>query len=214
MIVLDPGHGGQDSGAMCGSLMEKDLTLDVALRAKSLLRASGYTAILTRDRDRYLSLAERAAVGNKLDDSLFVSIHFNDGKGATASGVETYYALRRPAARSGLLAWLPFWPRDDSGRLVTRSQSLADFIQSALVERTRAINRGIKSEQYYVIANVRHPAALVEGGFITNSQEVTKLASEQYRQQIANAIRDGVERYHHAVLGSEPTLAYAAAPAE
>ncbi len=89
MVVLDAGHGGQDSGAMCGTVLEKDLTLDVAQRAEMLLRAAGYATVLTRESDRYLSLAERAAVGNKEDDSLFISIHFNDGARAAASGVET-----------------------------------------------------------------------------------------------------------------------------
>ena len=214
VVVLDPGHGGQDSGAMCGSVMEKDLTLDVALRAELLLRAEGYATVLTRENDRYLSLAERAAVGNRAADSLFVSIHFNDGERATASGVETYYALRQSAARTGFFSWLPFLRRPDSASLAARSESLARFIQAALVERTRAVNRGIKSEQFYVIANVRHPAALVEGGFITNKSDVTRLTTTEYRQQIALAISDGVHRYREAARGGEPTLALAAARPE
>ena len=214
VVVLDPGHGGQDSGAMCGSVMEKDLTLDVALRAELLLRAEGYATVLTRENDRYLSLAERAAVGNREADSLFVSIHFNDGERATASGVETYYALRQSAARTGFFSWLPFLRRPDSASLAARSESLARFIQAALVERTRAVNRGIKSEQFYVIANVQHPAALVEGGFITNKSDVTRLTTTEYRQQIALAISDGVHRYREAARGGEPTLALAAARPE
>lgn len=214
VVVLDPGHGGQDSGAMCGSVMEKDLTLDVALRAELLLRVEGYATVLTRDDDRYLSLAERAAVGNRAADSLFVSIHFNDGERATASGVETYYALRQSAARTGFFSWLPFLRRPDSAPLAARSERLARFIQAALVERTRAVNRGIKSGQFYVIANVRHPAALVEGGFITNKSDVTRLTTTEYRQQIALAISDGVHRYREAARGGEPTLALAAARPE
>lgn len=214
VVVLDPGHGGQDSGAMCGTVMEKDLTLDVALRAELLLRAQGYSTTLTRDNDRYLSLAERAAVGNRADDSLFVSIHFNDGERATASGVETYYALRQSAARTGFFWWLPFLRGPNSAPLAARSESLARFIQAALVERTRAVNRGIKSEQFYVIANVRHPAALLEGGFITNKSDVTRLTTTEYRQQIALAISDGVHRYREATREGEPTLALAAARPE
>ena len=114
-VVLDPGHGGQDSGAMCGDVMEKDLTLDVALRAELLLRAGGFATVLTRDNDRYLSLAERAAVGNREKESLFVSIHFNDGERPAASGVETYYAARQSVARTGLFWWLPFRQKTDSG---------------------------------------------------------------------------------------------------
>jgi len=214
VVVLDPGHGGADSGALCGTIMEKDLTLDVALRAELLLRTEGYTTVLTRDSDRYVSLAERAAVGNHADDSLFVSIHFNDGGPATASGVETYYALRQSAGWTGFFSWLPFLQRPASAPLAAKSESLARFIQAALVERTRAVNRGIKSEQFYVIANVQHPAALLEGGFITNKSDVAKVATTEYRQQVAMAISDGVHRHWESTQRGEPTLALAAARPE
>ncbi len=214
VVVLDAGHGGQDSGAMCGAVMEKDLTLDVAQRTEILLRAAGYSTVLTRKSDRYLSLAERAAVGNREDDCLFVSIHFNDGKRAAASGVETYFAARQSGGPTGLFSWLPFLRRVDTGSLASKSESLANSIQAALVERTRAVNRGIKSEQFYVIANVRHPAVLVEGGFITNKTDVTKLATTEYRQQIATAISDGLQRHREATRQGEPTLAVAAARPE
>jgi N-acetylmuramoyl-L-alanine amidase len=211
VVVLDPGHGGPDSGAMCGTLMEKDLTLDVASRAELLLRAEGYATLMTRDSDRYVSLADRTAVGNLAADSLFVSIHFNDGERATASGMETYYA-RRSTGSAGFFSWLPFWQRPVSALLAAQSESLARFIQAALVEQTRAVNRGIKSEQFYVIANVQHPAVLVEGGFITNKSDVAKLTTTEYRQQIAMAISDGVHRHLEATRRNEPTLALAARP--
>lgn len=209
VVVLDAGHGGRDSGAMCGLVMEKDLTLDVAQRAELLLRAAGYPTVLTRESDRYLSLAARAAVANQEDNCLFISIHFNDGERAFASGVETFYALRHSSAASRLLSWLPFLQSADKGPLRAKSESLAGAIQVALVERTRAVDRGIKPEQFYVIANVQHPAALVEGGFITNKSDVTKLATTEYRQQIALAISEGVQRYREASRAEEPTLAVA-----
>jgi N-acetylmuramoyl-L-alanine amidase len=214
VVVLDPGHGGQDSGAICGTVTEKDLTLDIALRAELLLRADGYATVLTRASDRYLSLAERAAVGNREENSLFVSIHFNDEAHATASGVETYYAPRQSVSRFGFLSWLPFLQRSDGGPLMAQSESLASHIQAALIARTGAVNRGIKSEQFYVIVNVRHPAVLVEGGFLTNKSDVTRLATMEYRQQIAAAISDGVHRYREAIRQGEPTLALAAARPE
>ncbi|HEY3662592.1 MAG TPA: N-acetylmuramoyl-L-alanine amidase [Chthoniobacterales bacterium] len=214
VVVLDAGHGGQDSGAICGSVMEKDLTLDVAQRAELLLRAAGYATVLTRDSDRYLSLAERAEVGNEEANSLFVSIHFNDGERAAASGVETYYALREPGGGSRFLSWLPFLQHVDNGALTNRSEDLAGCIQAALVERTGALNRGTKSERFYVIAHVNHPAALVEGGFITNKSDVSKLATTEYRQQIALAISDGVERYRKTTRAGTATLALASAQPE
>jgi N-acetylmuramoyl-L-alanine amidase len=213
VVVLDPGHGGQDSGAMCGTVLEKDLTLDVALRTETLLRRAGFQTVLTRDADRYLSLAERAAVANHKKHSLFVSIHFNDGDRPAASGVETYFAARQSTVSSRVFSWLSFFQPTETQPLVAQSESLARFLQDALVERTQAVNRGIKSEQFYVIAHVRHPAALVEGGFITNPADMTKLATSSYRQQIANAISDGIHRYGEAISPNEPTLALAA-PAE
>jgi N-acetylmuramoyl-L-alanine amidase len=208
LVVLDPGHGGDDSGAICGTVLEKDLALDVALQAELLLRAAGFATALTRTSDRYVSLAERASLGNREENSLFISIHFNDDARATASGIETYYAARQ-TARTGLFSWLPFLQRTEIDFVTSKSESLAAFIQGALVERTRAVNRGVKAEQFYVIANVRHPAALVEGGFLTNKSDLTKLATAQYRAQIARAISDGVVRYRQATRPGETTLALA-----
>jgi N-acetylmuramoyl-L-alanine amidase len=213
-VVLDPGHGGADSGAMCGTIMEKNLTLDVALRAESLLHAQGYSIALTRESDRYVSLAERIAVGNRAGNSLFISIHFNDGERATASGVETYYASRQLAGPAGFFSWLRFLERSAPAPLALESKNLARFIQTALVERTQAVDRGIKSGQFYVIANLRHPAALIEGGFITNKSDMMKLTTTEYREEIARAISDGVHRHCEAIRRGEPTLAVASARPE
>ena len=119
----------------------------------------------------------------------------------TASGVETYYALPPIgcAARLFLVVAVSAAARRRSARR-RRARVWRDFIQAALVERTRAVNRGIKSEQFYVIANVRHPAALVEGGFITNKSDVTKLTTTEYRP----ADRDGDQRRRASPLGSHP----------
>ncbi len=213
VVVLDPGHGGDDSGAMCGAIMEKDLALDVARRTELLLRTAGYRTVLTRDSDRYLSLAERAEIANEEENSLFVSIHFNDGERAAASGVETYFAARQRTTTPGLMGWLSFFQPAKTTPLLAQSESLARFLQAALVEHTQAVNRGTKTAQFYVIRNVRHPAALVEGGFITNPEDVTKLTTEKYRQQIASAISEGIRRYRTVAEPDEPTLAWLA-PAE
>ena len=212
VVVLDPGHGGQDSGVICGDVLEKDLTLDVARRAELLLRAAGYRTVLTRASDRYRSLAERAAVANDEENSLFVSIHFNDGEHAGPSGVETYFAARQRTTDPGLLGWLSFFqPAAEAQPLLARSENLAHFLQAALVAHTRATDRGTKTAPFYVIRNVRHPAALVEGGFITNPADVTKLTTAGYRQQIASAIADGIDHYHDVLSPNEPKLALAGA---
>src|SRR6476619_1789476 len=92
VVILDPGHGGEDSGAMCGGVLEKDLTLDVARRVDRLLDSEGVATLMTRVGDSYVSLADRAAFGNRAKEHSLVSIHFNDDNKPVATAVETYYA--------------------------------------------------------------------------------------------------------------------------
>ena len=207
MVVLDPGHGGQDSGAMVGNVMEKDLTLDVAQRVDRILQARGLATVLTRVGDSYVSLAERAALTNHVHDCVFVSIHFNEGNKTVSSGVETYYADHQMTPGTPIVSWLPFLQRASSQSPNFESQSLAGFIQDALVVRTQAVNRGTKAEQFFVIANVQHPAVLVEGGFLSNQEDIAKLGSEEYREQIAGAISDGIVRYRDVLKERPSTLA-------
>ena len=207
VVVLDPGHGGQDSGAMCGGVMEKDLTLDVARRVDRLLDAEGVATLMTRLGDSYVSLADRAAFGNRAKDSIFISIHFNEDNKPVASGVETYYAAHQINSGSTFSSWLPFFSRPPSNSPKPESQSLAGFIQEALVARTRSVDRGTQPKQFFVIANVSSPAVLIEGGFITNKDELSKLASEDYRDQLAAAVADGILRYRDVVSQKKSALA-------
>src|SRR3954452_16904065 len=111
VVVLDPGHGGEDSGAMCGGVMEKDLTLDIARRVDRLLDSEGVATLMTRVADSYVSLADRAAFGNRAKESIFVSIHFNEDNNPVATGVETYYAAHQIDSGSAFASWLPFFSR-------------------------------------------------------------------------------------------------------
>jgi N-acetylmuramoyl-L-alanine amidase len=206
-VVLDPGHGGEDSGAMCGGVMEKDLTLDIARRVDRLLDSEGVATLMTRLGDSYVSLADRAAFGNRVKDSIFISIHFNEDNKPVASGVETYYAAHQINAGPTFGSWLPFFSRPPSNSPKPESQSLASFIQEALVARTRSVDRGTQAKQFFVIANVTSPAVLIEGGFITNKDELSKLASEDYRDQVAAAVADGILRYRDAVSQGKSALA-------
>ena len=135
VVVLDPGHGGQDSGAMCGGLLEKDLTLDVARRIDRLLDSEGIATLMTRLGDTYVSLADRAAFANRIRNCIFVSIHFNEDNKPVARGVETYYASHQIAIASSVASWLPFLWRPLSESPNPESQRLAGFIQEALVAR-------------------------------------------------------------------------------
>lgn len=207
VVVLDPGHGGQDSGAMCGGVLEKDLTLDVARRIDRLLNSEGIATLMTRVGDTYVSLADRAAFANRVRKCIFVSIHFNEDNKPVASGVETYYAAHQITAGSLLASWLPFLWRPLSDSPNPESQNLAALVQEALVARTRSIDRGTEARQFFVIANVTSPAILIEGGFLTNKEDISKLASEDYRDQIAAAVADGILRYRDAASQRNSTLA-------
>src|SRR5213075_556218 len=154
VVVLDPGHGGQDSGAMCGGVLEKDLTLDVTRRIDRLLDSEGIATLMTRVGDTYVSLADRAAFANRVRNCIFVSVHFNEDNKPVASGVETYYAAHQITAGSFLASWLPFLWRPLSDSPNAESQNLAGFVQEALVGRTWAMDRGIQARQFFVIANV------------------------------------------------------------
>jgi N-acetylmuramoyl-L-alanine amidase len=187
--------------------MEKDLTLDVARRIDRLLDSEGIATLMTRLGDTYVSLADRAAFANRVRNCIFVSIHFNEDNKPVATGVETYYASRQLATASPLASWLPFLWKPLSGSPNPESQSLARFIQEALVARTRAVDRGTQSRQFFVIANVTSPAVLIEGGFLTNKEDISKLASNEYRDQIAAAVADGILHYRDAASQRKPTLA-------
>jgi N-acetylmuramoyl-L-alanine amidase len=207
VVVLDPGHGGQDSGAVCGGVLEKDLTLDVARRIDRLLDSEGVPTLMTRTADTYVSLADRAALANRLRNCIFVSIHFNEDNKPIARGVETYYAAHQLAPGSFLASWLPFLSRPLPDSPNPESRNLARFIQEALVARTQAVDRGTQPGQFFVITNVTAPAVLIEGGFLTNKEDVSKLATEDYRDQIAVAVADGILRYRDAASAQKSTLA-------
>jgi len=207
VVVLDPGHGGQDSGAMVAGILEKDLTLDIAQRVDRLLQSQGLATVMTRVGDSYISLAERAALTDRVRDCVLVSIHFNEGNKPVSSGVETYYADHQTPAGSPIISWLPLLQRIAAAAPNLESQSLAAFIQTALVQRTKAIDRGTKAEQFFVITNVRHPAVLVEAGFLTNKEDIARLSSVEYREQIATAITEGIVRYRDLLKQRPATLA-------
>jgi N-acetylmuramoyl-L-alanine amidase len=194
-VIIDAGHGGQDSGAMRSAVQEKDLTLDVAWRVARLLQAKGYRTVLTRERDEAVSLTKRAAIANDERDCVFVSIHFDEGSRAAATGVQTFYASQQLPKQGFASTWLPFLRPVSAAPANVESQSLAALVQESLVQRTQAVNRGTRAAQFFVVANVRHPAVLVEGGFLSNNDDIAKLTTEGYREELAGAISDGVLRY-------------------
>ncbi len=170
-VVIDPGHGGYDPGGILGLRtrpMEKEATLDVALRLAKVLQARGLRVILTRRRDEYVTLGARGAAGDRLGGrAIFVSIHFNAALRAGASGIETYYY------------------RGDSLGLATRAHR--EVTAAAGTEDRRVHRRG-----FYVIRRAAIPAILCECGFLTNPEEDRAIGRGDYRQRLAGAIAAGI----------------------
>lgn len=172
LIVLDPGHGGHDPGAIGLSSLEKDLTLDIALRLNKLLQNSGYNVVLTRETDVYVPLSDRAKIAVQSNARVFVSIHANGSNNLDAAGVETFYAVG-----------------------AVESMKLAQVVQKNLVNNLKANNRNAKEGSFWVLINNIPTAILVETGFITNAAEEEKLRQELYRQKIAESIYQGIDSY-------------------
>lgn len=173
-VILDPGHGAHDRGAAIGYVFEKHLALDTARRVEQLLRAQGIKVIMTRSRDVFIPLPDRAAAGNRYRNSIFVSLHYNYSRGGGGSGVEAYYHY-------------------------SSSYSLAAYIQAYLVQRTRMSNRGVKRASFHVIRNtVRNPAVLIECGFVSNSTERSRMMTGEFRAKIAEGIAAGIVAYKKA----------------
>jgi N-acetylmuramoyl-L-alanine amidase len=207
LVVIDPGHGGQDPGTTKTGMVEKELTLDLAYRLQRQLQERGLAALLTRTDDSYVSLQDRTAIANDQQACIFVSIHFDEAGRPAATGIETFYAAHPITLPERVASWLPFLQRTSSEPPNVESQSLATFIQESLVAHTQAVDRGTRPQQFYVIANVRHPAVLVEGGFLTNKDDVAKLANNDYREQMATAISEGIVQYRNTLQEQRTPLA-------
>lgn len=214
LVVLDPGHGGDDPGTMGPrGLVEKEITLAVAKSAKQRLEARGFDVLMTRDRDRTLSLEERTAFAEGARGDVFVSIHVNAAPRPKLQGIETYYldvnherhALRVAARESGVEpAQLDALQRALAGFKVnevgSRSASLARAIHGEVVGGVRqaygeANDLGVKRGPFHVLFLSDAPAVLVEIGFVTNSQEARRLRTKLYREVIAEQIARGLARY-------------------
>ncbi len=208
-VVIDPGHGGWDTGAVAQGVREKDLNLDVGLRVSRVLEAHGVRTKMTREDDHFVTLAGRAEMGNSLPGSIFVSIHFNDAPGeghavSRANGIETFYSEQKEAP--SVTAWTltslfngnaaaSLATRPDPAQAVRDGRDLADSIQSSLITGTTATDRGIKERGLFVTRRVQGPAVLVEGGFVSHPAEARLLGDANYRQVLAESIAGGIMKY-------------------
>lgn len=216
-IVIDPGHGGRDSGAVGPrGLKEKDVVLDIALRLRKLIRdRMGLRVILTRSEDVFVPLEERTAIANRAKADFFLSIHVNAAPKSRATGFETYFLSKEPsdsdARASAIRENLPLTEEGMGARgqdsvkailwdmayaLYTReSAELAGMMLEELDKILSVNNRGVKSGPFFVLMGAAMPSALVEVAFITNPQEERQLQEEAYKQRVAEALLEGIARF-------------------
>ena len=199
VIVLDPGHGGRDTGTISKALgaQEKKYTLDLALRVRRRLTAHGYQVVMTRSTDNFISLKNRPRVAERVKADLFISIHLNSAQSTSVKGIETYVVT-------------PQYQRSTSGGLINgksvpgnRNDELNTLlgyhIHRKLIEQTRAVDRGLKKARFLVIAEAKMPGVLIEAGFMSNLEEARKIKSVVYQEQLAAAITNGILSYAQAV---------------
>jgi|GEM_PF-1471044 len=213
-IVIDPGHGGKDPGAIgLDGVAEKDIVLGVARRLADKLKALGIDVVLTRKDDRFIPLEERTAIANAESADLFISLHVNASPNPEARGVETYYldnttdeaALRMAARENGIardkISDLQFILSDMVQNLkLEDSITLAHRLQGSVVTQVggrygEVRDLGVKKAQFYVLVGARMPSVLVEMFFVTNRVEARALATDEYQQALAEALFDGIKKY-------------------
>ena len=204
-IVIDAGHGGHDSGAKSNDcrFKEKEATLDIAKRVASVLRTNpGLEVLLTRTEDRYVSLNERTEFANRHKADLFVSIHCNSNPRSGASGREIYvYSAKASNQSAAVAAFRENGRRDDLPFIFDDlrhnafkgiSEELARRVERMMRNQFKGHDRKIQKAPFYVLARVDMPSILIETAFLSNREEEKKLKSEEWRQEVASAIADGI----------------------
>jgi N-acetylmuramoyl-L-alanine amidase len=213
-IVLDAGHGGRDAGTTATDITEKDITLDIETRLRALLLRHGFEVVTTRADDRLIALRERARLANSSSGDIFLSIHVNSLQTHVDShGIETYYlgptndpSLTKLAAAENLASGYSI---ADMRKLLDRvyadvrrdeSHQLASSVQQQLFAGLRAVdpgleNWGVKRAPFIVLTATEMPAILAEVGCLSNQVEAEMLRNPTYRQQIAQALFNGIQAY-------------------
>ncbi len=211
-IIVDAGHGGQDFGAIgVWGYKEKDINLNVALKLADRLKDMGYRVYLTRDRDTFITLFERAFMANSIQakERVYVSLHCNFMSDTLAWGLETFFLTLKKATRKRAVELLENYPDDalesangDVGfilgdvlqsEFLEDSRQLAFFIHRNLKRYTR--DRGIRQANFHVLRRIYSPSVLVELGYMSNPRELRKLLREGYRDSLSMDIAEGIDEY-------------------
>ena len=183
LIMIDPGHGGHDVGTQSISkprYQEKSLNLVTAKFIRDFLQQMGYQVMMTREEDCFVSLEKRAQIANQRDPTIFVSVHYNSAPSSEAQGIEVFFYQSKE--------------KKEKERLF-KSKKLAQSVLKHLLAETGAKSRGVKHGNFHVIRQTTMPAILVEGGFVTNEEELQNLKDPVYLKRLAWGIVTGIEEY-------------------
>jgi len=202
-IVLDPGHGGKDTGCQGkNGTKEKDLVLDIARQVRRILVNAGHRVYMTRDKDRYLTLSDRMKKAKKYKADLFVSIHLNATANRQAQGTETFILTaaghhstneQKPSRKKP--------PAETGNRYDAPNAILGYYIHKNMIHNTPGLttDRGLKRARFYVLRNAPAPAALIECGFLSNAKEERQFKTKKHCKKTANAIAEGIMDYINAI---------------
>lgn len=200
-VCLDPGHGGKDPGYCVGSRQEKKYTLLLAEEVRRQLLRAGLKVVLTRTRDAYVELSERADIARRNNADLFVSLHFNAYSGSPGSvqGAEVYCVTPAGAPSTNAQGEGGGAGSFTGNRLNDRNLFLAYEVKKALAKELASADRGVKRARFEVLKEAAMPAILIEAGFLSHPVEGRKIADAGYRSQMAQAIVNGLLAYKRAV---------------
>ncbi len=212
-ILLDPGHGGEDTGAISSGAVEKDIVLDIARRIQRILTESNIPSELTRKDDHFITLDERSKIANRHPGAIFISIHANAESSGQADGIETFYLTSKISDKQRAKWASTEYDFNTAGgrlnpklELITaekmsyeirnKSKILARLVQNSIIENLNETDRGVKQENFSVLReSFFGPAILIETGFVTNPVTRKKLLTPEYRQRMAENIAKGIAIY-------------------
>lgn len=201
-IIIDPGHGGKDAGAVNKYGTEAGYNLKVARILQAGLKAKGFKVVMTRESDVFPSLSERVAIANRYTNAIFISIHFNSSSNSTARGVETFTLSPVGVAHYGSNLKNSDYRAQSGNQQDSANIALATAIHGRIKERVVAHkipDRGIKRARFSVLSGIKHPAILIEGGFMSNPSEAQLIHQPRYQSIIATAVYEGIFRYKNAL---------------
>ena len=196
-VMIDPGHGGKDTGAIGTRYREKNIVLQISRKLQNLLKARGYKVVMTRTGDTFPTLHQRSEICAKQRPDIFISIHCNAVGTKSVKGIETY--CMTPAGAPSTADIKPSNKKEKGNSFDKNNARLALETQRHLLKNTKAYDRGIKHARFFVLKNASCPGILVETGFLSNSYEEKLLGSSAYQNKIAKGLADAITAYTNAV---------------